>query len=167
MIRRCTSTKSDCYPKYGAVGVTVCKDWLESFDKFVGYMGLRPEDASLDRYPNPYGNYEPGNCRWATKKEQMRNRRNSVIATHEGKTQCLSAWIEEMGLQAKAETVRSRVRNGWTPKEALGIEPRTPEIKRMFVNFGGKEQHVNAWLTQFRQHQNEAKRLWPIGVKAV
>lgn len=62
---------------YGGAGVIVCPRWRESFDAFLADMGERPRGKTLDRYPNPAGNYEPTNCRWATGVEQRANRRGS------------------------------------------------------------------------------------------
>lgn len=74
MIHRCTNPGIDAYRNYGAKGVTVCERWRD-FKNFVQDMGQRPSLLlSIDRI-DPYGNYEPGNCRWATDEQQRNNKR--------------------------------------------------------------------------------------------
>jgi len=73
MKSRCYNPKSISYKYYGAKGVIVCEAW-HYFPYFKEDMGIRPKGCSLDRI-NPYGNYEPDNCRWATALEQRHNRR--------------------------------------------------------------------------------------------
>lgn len=72
-LSRCNNTKHREYRHYGAKGIVVCVRW-HVFDNFLADMGERPTGTSLDRFPNRNGNYEPGNCRWATATEQQRNR---------------------------------------------------------------------------------------------
>ena len=76
MKERCHREGKDNFHNYGARGVTVSERWLGKygFYNFVQDMGLRPEGKTLDRI-NPEGNYEPGNCRWATAQEQAQNKR--------------------------------------------------------------------------------------------
>lgn len=79
MISRCYNENATGYARYGGAGVNVCDRWRSSFQAFLSDMGPRPTAAhTLDRYPDKFGNYEPGNCRWATPEEQQNNRRDVV-----------------------------------------------------------------------------------------
>ena len=78
MKQRCYNKKRSDYPRYGGKGIKVCARWRNSFKHFLSDMGQRPTAKSLDRYPNPDGNYEPRNCRWATTLEQAHNKSHKV-----------------------------------------------------------------------------------------
>ena len=77
MRTRCNNPNDPQYHNYGGSGVTVCQEWQLSFERFLDDMGERPEGKTLDRWPDRHGNYEPGNCRWATPKEQAQDRRSA------------------------------------------------------------------------------------------
>jgi len=75
MIARCENPKWHAYHRYGGRGIIVCDRWRTSFENFLSDMGRKPSSGhSIDRWPNPDGNYEPSNCRWATAVEQARNK---------------------------------------------------------------------------------------------
>jgi hypothetical protein len=118
MLERCHNPKNPKYYMYGALGVKVCERWL-SFENFLADMGVRPDGHTLDRHPDPHGDYEPGNCRWATPGEQQRNRRAGLhLISFNGKTQCLTDWARETGIPREVLYVRIN-RNGWPVDLAL------------------------------------------------
>jgi hypothetical protein len=90
-------------------------------------MGPRPTPRhTVDRWPNPHGNYEPGNCRWATPAEQNRNKRNSVWVEHKGERVLLVDLTQGLGLSR--EMVYGRLKLGWSLEDALTVPVR--EYKR-------------------------------------
>jgi hypothetical protein len=119
MIQRCTNPNVPCHSNYGARGIAVCPRWRESFAAFLADMGRRPSsEHSIDRINND-GNYEPGNCRWATEDEQRRNRRVSHFITVDGESATLSEWA--IRFRIGKSTIRERLKRGWTPKQAITV----------------------------------------------
>lgn len=97
MKQRCFNPNNVNWKNYGAKGITVCDRWL-IFENFLADMGEPGPGQSLDRFPNNVGNYEPGNCRWATAKQQARNRRDTVLEEHEP---AQIRWLFELGYKQK------------------------------------------------------------------
>ena len=121
VISRCCTATASKYRNYGGRGITVCQRWRESFEAFIQDMGECPSPKhSIDRINND-GHYEPGNCRWATMKEQARNRSSNVRFTISGHTRTLAEWAEVAGI--KYGTLHSRLKRGWTIERALSEIP--------------------------------------------
>jgi hypothetical protein len=114
---RCEQPQSVSFPHYGARGIGVCPRWLD-FENFLADMGECPtKEHTLDRI-DTNGNYEPGNVRWATQKEQQNNRTNNHRITFRGETLTLTQWAERIGV--KRVTLQARITQlGWPIERAL------------------------------------------------
>jgi len=116
MRQRCSNPNSFGFSDYGGRNIKVCKRWLK-FDNFLADMGRRPSPKhSIDRV-DVNGDYEPSNCRWATKKEQGNNTRVNVLLALNGKTQTMTQWAEHLGF--KVATLWRRLQLGWTIEKTL------------------------------------------------
>lgn len=115
MHKRCYQAKTNDFKQYGGRGIVVCDRW-HTFENFVEDMGARPEGKTLDRI-DPNGNYSKENCRWATQKEQQRNRRNNLSLSLNGYTRIATEWQELSGL--KKPTFFYRLYNGWSLAEIM------------------------------------------------
>lgn len=122
MKKRCYQPKNAAFAYHGARGIAVCERWRDNFRNFLEDMGECPEGHSLDRYPDNDGNYEPGNCRWATPKEQGRNKRNNTMLVAFGRSQPLSAWAEEFGIGPT--NISGRIKRGWPVDKAISTPAR-------------------------------------------
>ena len=116
MRQRCNNPQDDHYLNYGGRGIVVCQRWQGSFENFLTDMGQRPVGCSIDRVDND-GNYEKENCRWATPKQQGRNRRNNVLLTYMGVTCCIGEWAHRTGITGGA--IHQRIRRGWSVEDTL------------------------------------------------
>jgi hypothetical protein len=124
VLSRCRNPNVPQFHNYGGRGVSICKEWENSFEAFAAYIGNPPSRAhSIDRFPDMNGNYEPGNVRWATAQQQARNRRGIVAVNFEGRSICLAEAAEIVGISYG--TVYCRIfRHGWTAERALATPSR-------------------------------------------
>lgn len=126
MRERCNSPNAVGYANYGGRGIKVCPEW-DDFEQFRRDMGERPEGMTIDRVDNN-GNYEKGNCRWATPLEQMRNRRSNKMVTINGATKHVQGWDRHFGFRLGATA--DRLKNGWPPErlgEPIHEKRKTPK----------------------------------------
>lgn len=118
MKARCTNPNVERYGNYGGRGITVCERWGNSFEAFLEDMGHVPPGHQIDRIDND-GNYEPGNCRWVTRKQNGRNKRNNRLVEYEGNTMTIPEISEKTGV--KAGTIRCRIARGLSVAQAVRI----------------------------------------------
>ena len=97
MKQRCFNPKNAAFEYYGGRGITVCDRWMDSIESFVSDMGNPPEGMTLDRIDTNKG-YSPENCRWATRAQQMSNRRCNRFLEFNGKRQTAREWATELGI---------------------------------------------------------------------
>jgi hypothetical protein len=136
---RCTNPDAEHYHRYGGRGVTMHPPWVEDYALFREYMGKRPAGATVDRIDNN-GNYEPGNVRWATRKEQANNRVTNVVLEWEGQTMTLKQWAEHRG--QKYGLLASRWKNGLRGAELFAA----PAWERnALVTHNGEARPMTEW----------------------
>ena len=160
---RCYNPKSDHYKYYGAMGITICEEWLnpevadrtngmtkgfEAFKKWALENGYQ-DNLTIDRI-DPNGNYEPSNCRWVSMKVQCNNLRNNVRLTYKGRTQTIHEWCEELNLNF--DRIRDRIcRKGWGVAEAF----ETKENQRCtYLTYNGKTQTIREWAKEIGIKEN-------------
>jgi hypothetical protein len=121
IIARCTNPKNKDFKRYGHRGIGICAQWRKDFTLFLQAVGKKPgPHYQIDRIDNSRG-YEPGNVRWTTHIGQQRNRGNLRLITFRGRTRCLSAWAEELGLSGEGLAFRLK---HWSKSKALTKNPR-------------------------------------------
>ncbi len=130
MLDRCYRTKSKSWHGYGGRGIKVCERWQRpgGFVQFLSDMGIKPSQIhTLERIDND-GDYTPKNCRWATPKEQMNNRRNNTLVTIQGETHTQAQWLEILRITRPMFLMRYRgIRRKWIGK--LGRFERAGELQ--------------------------------------
>lgn len=120
---RCLNRNNKSWKYYGGRGITVCHEWATDFTAFLRDVGTRPGlKYSVDRWPNKDGNYEPGNVRWATHIQQVRNRRDNVLLELNGENKTMGEWADLRGVNRSL--IRCRIDLGWPVDLAINTPPR-------------------------------------------
>ncbi len=146
MIQRCRNPKCKEYEWYGAKNIKVCDRWM-SFENFYADMGDKPEpakDYSIDRWPDPKGDYKPGNCRWATDKEQSLNTTRTIRVMYRGESRVLAELADEVGL-SRSIVYQRIVKLGWDIEEALNHERGNEALLEM----DGEKLPINKWAKKY------------------
>lgn len=124
MKSRCNNPTHADYTNYGGRGISVCSQWVSSFESFLRDVGKRPSTRhSIDRIDND-GNYNLDNCRWSTACEQSRNRRSTKWITHGVETRTQTEW--SLTLSENPGIVSRRINTGWTEAQAVTTPPGEP-----------------------------------------
>jgi hypothetical protein len=122
VIGRCENPHNACFSYYGGRGIKMCRRWRHSFETFLADMGPRPSSVhTLDRINND-GDYEPQNCRWATRTQQSRNQRNNHLIEFKGRLAPVAELAAEQGLSP--DLVYDRLKAKWSAHKALTTPPR-------------------------------------------
>lgn len=140
---RCNNRNAKSYPRYGGRGITVCERWA-NFENFLADMGPRPsKDHSVERRDND-GNYEPGNCEWATDKVQGNNKSNNRLVTIDGVTRTIAQWADVSGLSYEA--IYYRLHAGKHGQQLLAASDQLLRpIRRGSVEFNGVFDTYAGW----------------------
>lgn len=125
MRARCLKPANPGYVNYGGRGITVCQEWLDSFETFLADMGPRPPGGMLDRIDNDAG-YSPSNCRWTDRKTQNSNRRNCIYVEEGGERITLKEACRRRNLTYRPIVKRIQYR-GWSIERALSEPLHTPK----------------------------------------
>ena len=143
MMQRCGNPNNTVYKNYGARGISVCNEW-RSYKNFRDWALANgyAESLTIDRI-DTNGNYEPSNCRWASRKKQANNRITNKIIEWNGQSRTLAEWSDELGVSQK--TLWARINNPkWTIERAL-TEKTHSEFGRKSITYNGETHSIWEW----------------------
>lgn len=145
MKSRCYNPNSTQYKWYGERGITICDEWLRSYDLFEKWAfthGYR-DDLTIDRIDVNKG-YSPDNCRWVSKKEQSNNKRNNIVIMYKDKAKTLKQWCEELGRSYK--TVWHRIHDlHWSVERALETKEKA---SYNLIEYKGQKKLLTIWCKE-------------------
>ena len=165
MKSRCNNPSTASYERYGGRGIRVSSKW-DTFEAFYEDMGPRPSKKySIERINND-GDYEPGNCRWATESEQKRNTSQTHLITFNKRTQCMADWAKELGIAP--HTLYNRLQK-WPLEIAMTIKGRSTTRRRANlrnITYKGKTQCLRRWSEEYEINyctlQARLNKGWPV-----
>ena len=149
-MRRCNNPKHHGYNRYGARGIDVCDEWRDVAQFAEWAHNTYPKSGlkyTLDRIDNNKG-YSPENCRWATAKAQMNNRRKTIFATINGETKPISEWCEIYKMPH--QVVLSRIRcMKWDALKALTTPVTHFDERGTLIDINGTQKTIKAWCEEY------------------
>jgi LexA DNA binding domain-containing protein len=167
---RCHTPSNPTYKNYGGRGIKICERWLV-YENFLADMGERPEGTTIDRINND-GNYEPGNCRWATANVQSRNRRTNNWITAWGETKCITDWSIDPRCVVSINLVHKRITKLEWPAEKAISTPRDPNrtarrktndiktvTKTRECNMTKRQESIHQWIKEYLTKHSYAPTL--------
>lgn len=139
MKSRCLNPNHDSYADYGGRGITICQEWIDSYEAFLAHIGRRPSvKHSIERIDNSKG-YTPGNVKWATAREQSWNRRSSRLITYSGETKPLVEWARLCGLTSSSLSHRLDALH-WPMEKAISKPTRL-----RYITLNGETKQLYKW----------------------
>ena len=136
MKARCLDPNNVAFNYYGGRGISVCDSWKNSFTEFSNWAKSNgySSDLTIDRI-DVNGNYEPSNCRWASRKEQNRNTRKNIMLTFRGETMCMEDLANKYGITHVK--LKWRLEHGWSLEDALLKKTGEKRGNRKYITFKG------------------------------
>lgn len=149
MKQRCGYEKHIEYLRYGAQGIRVCDRW-QTFVNFLEDMGVRPANTTIDRIDSK-GNYEPSNCRWASKTTQANNCSSNTVIEIDGEAKTIAEWAEVSGIPASV--ISKRKRRGWDGKDAVFLpvgsslmrHASSTSFQPKLITYNGETRSIEEW----------------------
>jgi len=146
---RCLNPRSRIFRYYGGRGIKLCARWRRSFETFLKDVGPRPSSKhTIERCDND-GDYGPNNVRWATRREQSRNRRSNRPLTFMGRTMLLGDWARELGMNQPTLSKRLNILN-WPVSLALSTKPKIGQQVRKAarLSYKGQTKLLKQWAKE-------------------